>query len=179
MSAADPAREASAVPSGARPGSLAVGLLVGIGTAAMGVLFCVLLWRGYEKAREMGAWVETPAHVLVADIEPFHPTPHSPEAYRLRLEYAYDFGGRPFTSSRYKRIDGPSNHRKKIEAIIKRVPAGSDVVCFVDPDDPATAVLRRDSRAPLYTIWFPGLFVVGGLGIAFGSLRQLVRRLRR
>jgi hypothetical protein len=32
-------------------------------------------------------------------------------------------------------------------------------------------VLRPDSLAPGYSIWFPSLFVIGGLGIAVRALR--------
>ena len=37
----------------------------------------------------------------------------------------------------------------------------------------AFAVLKMDSQAAGYSIWFPGLFVIGGLGIAG---RALVKR---
>jgi hypothetical protein len=44
--------------------------------------------------------------------------------------------------------------------------------CRVNPADPAVAVLRIDSRAPGYSLWFPALFVVGGVGIVVGALRR-------
>jgi hypothetical protein len=46
------------------------------------------------------------------------------------------------------------------------------MVCFVNPADPSFAILEKDSKAVIYTIWFPGLFVVGGLGMAVQALRK-------
>jgi hypothetical protein len=37
--------------------------------------------------------------------------------------------------------------------------------CRVNPHDPDFAVLKPDSLAPGYSIWFPALFVIGGLGM--------------
>jgi len=44
-------------------------------------------------------------------------------------------------------------------------------VCFVNPTAPDEAVLKRGSRGALFSIWFPLLFVVGGLGVAINALR--------
>jgi len=41
---------------------------------------------------------------------------------------------------------------------------------WMDKVDHDFAVLKPDSQAPGYSIWFPALFVVGGLGIAFRAL---------
>jgi hypothetical protein len=35
-------------------------------------------------------------------------------------------------------------------------------------------VLKRDSKAPGYSLWFPIIFVVGGLGIIVGAVRSWV-----
>jgi hypothetical protein len=42
----------------------------------------------------------------------------------------------------------------------------------VNPALPAEAVLEHASRAALYSIWFPLLFVVGGLGMLRGALKR-------
>jgi hypothetical protein len=45
-------------------------------------------------------------------------------------------------------------------------------VCYVNPSDPTIAILKHGTRAALYSIWFPLLFVVGGLGIAWTAIRR-------
>ena len=42
--------------------------------------------------------------------------------------------------------------------------------CFVDPQNPQLAILKPDSLAPGYSIWFPALFMIAGLGITFNAL---------
>jgi hypothetical protein len=44
--------------------------------------------------------------------------------------------------------------------------------CRVDPANPDFAVLKPDSLAPGYSIWFPALFVIGGPGIAVRALTR-------
>jgi hypothetical protein len=48
-------------------------------------------------------------------------------------------------------------------------------MAFVNPAQPDFAVLKPDTKAAGYSIWFPLLFVVGGLGIV---VRAIVRRAR-
>ena len=57
-----------------------------------------------------------------------------------------------------------------MESRIKEYPAGKTTTCRVNPNNPDFAVLKPDSLAPGYSIWFPGLFVIGGLGITFRAL---------
>ena len=47
---------------------------------------------------------------------------------------------------------------------------GNETVCYLDPDAPELVVLKKDSKAALYTIWFPCLFIVGGAGMIFSAL---------
>ena len=39
-----------------------------------------------------------------------------------------------------------------------------------EPETYSWADLVRDKRTAIYSIWFPAIFVVGGLGIALSSL---------
>jgi hypothetical protein len=44
------------------------------------------------------------------------------------------------------------------------------MICYVDPKSPDRAVLKRDTKAALYSIWFPCLFVIGGAGMILSAL---------
>ena len=106
--------------------------------------------------------------------ESFLPTPHSPVGYRFHVAYEYEFGGQRYTSDRFKPVDGPTSHVDRAKARLAQFPSGKAVVCYVDPGDPSEALLKRGSKAPLYSIWFPALFVLGGLGIMGGATRRMV-----
>jgi hypothetical protein len=43
-------------------------------------------------------------------------------------------------------------------------------VCWLDPDLPEMVVLKKDSKAALYTIWFPFLFIIGAVGMIYSAL---------
>jgi hypothetical protein len=148
--------------------------VLGLGLAGMGGLFVALMWASYLQARETYHWAETPCHIVRSEVEEFRPTPHSPPAYRYHVGFAYSAAGAQQVSVHRappRRNPWTTNHRARAEALAARYPVGSDAVCYVDPGDPAMAVLERGSKGPLYAIWFPALFVAGGLGIAAGALR--------
>ncbi|MDG2123141.1 MAG: DUF3592 domain-containing protein [Verrucomicrobiales bacterium] len=135
---------------------------------AMGVVFIALLWGSYQRAKQTHTWTATPCHIVRSESEPFQPSDHSPTSYHFRVEFAYEVDGKTLSSTNYKRPrrnEWTSKHEGTVDKLVHEFPAGSDTTCYVDPADPAMAVLKRESKAPLYTIWFPGLFVAGGLGI--------------
>lgn len=152
--------------------SAAGGAVFGFVVAAMGAFFTVALWVGFQRAKETRGWAETPCEVTRSEVSEERPTPNSPLAYRAVVEYRYRFDGRPRVGSSVKRVDGPTSHRHRAEAVVAEFPAGAKVSCWVDPENPDTAVLKHGTLAPLYSIWFPGLFVVAGVGIALASLRR-------
>ena len=92
------------------------------------------------------------------------------------VRYRYSVGAQSYVSERIRRVDGPKADREDAEAIREQYTPGQTVTCYVRPDDPQFAILKHDTRAALYTIWFPLLFVVGGLRMAWGAVRAMRRR---
>ncbi|MFP6872668.1 MAG: DUF3592 domain-containing protein [Verrucomicrobiales bacterium] len=146
------------------------GFFFGSLIAAMGGYFVFALYTGAERARQTRSWVETSCMIVKSQVDEGRPTPNSPVQHRAVVEYEYDFDGKTRRGNRIKRVEGPTSHRERAEGKVADYPVGSSVVCWVNPHAPEEAILRHDSMAPLYTIWFPGLFVVGGVGIAVSSL---------
>lgn len=162
---------------GRRLPSLLGGLVIGGTLAAMGALFVyALLGLGYAKAVDSDGWEETPCTIVKSEVKTERATPHSPGlSHELEIEYHYEFGGKSYQSTRYRRIATRSAHQSKMEAIASRYPVRSQAVCYVDPVNPADAVLKKDTKAVGYTAWFPGLFVIGGLGIMIASVCRFFR----
>lgn len=143
---------------------------LGLFIALAGLLFTGVLWRSYQRAMETRAWIETPCRILSSVVLSEHPTPHSPMAYRLGLQYEYEFKGTRHIGTKVKRVEGESPHKDKIEALADDYPGGRTTVCFVNPGQPEEAILQHATKAALYTIWFPLLFVLGGGMMAWRSL---------
>ncbi len=147
---------------------------VGLALAAGGAFFCWALWFAYQRASETDLWVETPCQIVVSAVaEAEGKDQYEREQYEFLVRYHYVFEGTPYNSERVKYSpSGPilASDREKIEKWVKRFPPGMETACYVNPDTPAEAVLKKNTKAPLYTLWFPLLFVAAGLGIAVSSL---------
>jgi hypothetical protein len=147
--------------------------LVGMGLflAMAGMLFTWVLWRAFTRAEETRSWVETPCRIVGSLVRSERPSPNSNMSHRAEVRYVYEFGGQNRTGSRVKRVDGATTHEERAQAVVAAYPVGMQTVCYVNPAQPAEAVLKQGSRGALYSIWFPLLFVVGGLGVAVNALR--------
>jgi hypothetical protein len=139
---------------------------IGLSLAAAGLLFSNLLWKAYQRAAETHRWTETPCQILDSSIEEVRKVLSLPPQYEPKITYIYTVNEENFQNNQLRRVPGQSFKKKSdAEEVIKRYPAGQGALCYVNPDDPKTAILQRETKAALYTIWFPLLFVVGGLGM--------------
>lgn len=177
----DPAIETTTNPRGAGSGLAGRWFLVvlGLSLALVGGLFVGLMGRSFLRAREMRTWPEVPCVILVSEIETRLHDPQSPQEYRHSLGFGYEWQGIPRTGDHISlRGSSWSSKRELVEQRAAEYPVGKTTTCLVDPESPDFAVLKPDSLAPGYSIWFPGLFVIGGLGIAVRALipRKSTRR---
>jgi hypothetical protein len=152
------------------------GFFFGSLIAAMGGYFVFALYVGAQRAKQTRSWEETACIIVKSQVDEGRPTPNSPVQYLAVVEYEYTFGGTTRRGNRIKRVEGPTSHRGRAEEKVADYPTGNSAVCWVNPHAPDEVILRHDSMAPLYTIWFPGLFVIGGAGIALGALMGMRTR---
>lgn len=144
---------------------------VGLSLAAVGALFIWYLWAVYQKAGKMDHWVETPCLLEKSAMDDSELTQRYATKYTYISEYRYQYQGRSYLGKQYKRLQPASGDKRKITKLLKANPAGSQMICYVDPDEPENAVLVKDSKASIYSIWFPALFLVGGLVMAISVFR--------
>lgn len=130
------------------------------------------LWAVFQKSSLMNDWVETPCVIEKSAVDDSGLNQHYGTMYSLITSYNYVFDGKGYTGSKYKRIQPAGSDRKKIEKKQEEYPVGASTVCFVDPDHPAAAVLKKDSKGSIFSIWFPGLFVLGGVGMIVSVFRK-------
>lgn len=146
--------------------------MLGLAFIAMGSVFTFVLWQSWRKAEETRAWTPVEALVISSQVLTDRPTPHSPLKYTAEVHYRYTYSGQTYASRRIKRVDGPSSHKDKAEAVVGEHAPGSIVTCYVNPAHPDFAILVQGTRAALYSIWFPLLFVVGGAGMLWSAIRR-------
>ena len=140
-----------------------------------GSFFAWRMWLSYEKAQVTRQWRQVPCRIVSSRIISERPTPHSPPAHRVEVRYEYEFNAVKRSSSRIRQVEAaPTQHLDQAQQKQQSYPTGSSQVCFVNPASPNEAVLQHASRAALYSIWFPLLFVVGGIGMIRGALRRVI-----
>ena len=161
-------------PHSAGVGSLLGGVALGLLIATMGVIFVFALVRGYGRANETREWTEVPMKITKSEIFG-QDIDSGPPEYKAIIEYAFTYAGKPATGTGIKRTEGFTKHRSKAQRVVKRYPVGSEGTCFVNPQDPGQTVIKHNTTAVLYTVWFPGVFVIAGLGIATGSVLAYFR----
>ncbi|MGE9271516.1 MAG: DUF3592 domain-containing protein [Verrucomicrobiales bacterium] len=144
--------------------------LIGLMLAAIGLVFTWLMWRSFDRARQIETWPFVPCAILESTVEQRRIGPEMPLEFSYGVRYAYDWEGKEYESERVGlRKTSWSRRREKAEALVEKYPEGSVQECRVNPGDPEMSVLARESKAPGYSIWFPLIFVVGGFGVVVGA----------
>jgi len=150
---------------------------VGLFLAMLGGVFVFLMARSFLRAKEMRSWPEVPCVIIVSDIEERRHDPQSPREYRHNVGFGYEWKGAAKSGEHTSLRDNPwTSNRAAAEKRAAEYPVGKATTCRVNPANPDFAVLKPDSLAPGYSIWFPGLFIVGGLGITIRALLPASRR---
>lgn len=155
--------------TGARVYLTVIGLLL----ALAGSVFTWLMWRSFDRAREVEGWPSVPCVILRSEAEERQIDPGGPVERRFGVLFGYEWQGKAFESERLRLRGSPwTGKAEGIAELLEKYPVGARTECRVDPEDPSMAVLERESKGPGYSLWFPVLFVVGGLGIVAGAWRR-------
>lgn len=150
-------------------------VIFGLIIAGIGGLFTALMWDSYQRASAMHAWPKAEAVILSSEIEEWKHDEYSAKEYRVKLLYGYEWKGEAMTGERIVARGNPwAKERARAERQLEDFPEGMKTMAFVNPEEPDFAVLKPDTKAAGYSIWFPLLFVTGGLGITFKAVRKEV-----
>lgn len=147
-------------------------IFLGLLVAAIGFAFAYWMLAGYQKVAATYKWPEVPCTIMHSAIVEDTRVPNAVPDYRIDVLFQYEFAGETRTSERVETRVRRVKETDKLEGLYKTIPIGTKTVCYVNPEDPDFAILKRNSKAALYTIWFPGLFIVGGLGVAIAAIRK-------
>ncbi|GAA5481018.1 DUF3592 domain-containing protein [Haloferula sargassicola] len=154
--------------------------LIGLSLAGVGGVFAVLMWKSFMRAEDVDHWPLVPCSILESRVGSRRDDPDwpagMPQEFRFEVRYVYEWQDRQWESTRYRLRGAPwSDTPSAAEELVLKYPEGSVAECHVNPDQPDQAVLRGETKAAGYSLWFPLLFVVGGLGIVAGAWRPRSR----
>ena len=147
---------------------------IGLAVALMGALFMALLWKSYQSAKETRGWPTVEGRITDAAVVERQLGPEIPAEYSLGISYEYEWEGKEYEGDHLKRRENPwYKERARIDIDLENWLPGSQLPVFVNPADPEEAVLAHETKAGGYSIWFPALFVVAGVGILLTALRKI------
>ena len=129
------------------------GLLIGLGAFGLfGVLFLMgvdaLYFGHFVAQRNVTAsqgWVETRCEILEAGVDVHSDFDHG-DWYTLSVKFKYEFDRQEYISDRYDFSYGAHSDEAVLQAVVSKLPPGTQTVCYVNPDDPSEAVLKREGE---------------------------------
>ncbi len=143
---------------------------LGLCLIGAGTIFVNYLWGAYQRATLMDSWVESEAEVKVSKVADGGFDQRGLPKYRHELSYRYSFKGENYEGNQARRLPTESSELKKVKKYVDRYPAPSIRPVWINPTNPAQSVLKKDTKASLYSIWFPCLFVIGGVGMIANAI---------
>lgn len=152
-------------------------ILIAMGTVfllAGGAFVYFLAILPIVRVQQAKAWIATPCEILSSEVETHRGD--DGDTYRVAITYRYRVDGQTYTGDRYQFVPGSSSGRSGKAKIVRQYPAGSAATCYVNPADPAEAVIeRRYTRDMLFGL-IPLVFVFAGAGMMVGGVVTLRRR---
>jgi uncharacterized protein DUF3592 len=132
----------------------------------LGLCFTGLMIYGFFRSARTLLWDETRCTIVRSEVEEHPDAADSSEAYRFKVAYIYTIGGQRYTSDRYRHGYSGSSQIAEARKLADHYPVGSPATCYVNPDQPSSAMLRRPNLWSVLFLPFPLLFVaVGGGGL--------------
>jgi len=127
--------------------------LVVVAIAGAMVFSVAPLWR----ARASLGWIETRCQIERSEVET------GDQSYRAQIEYTYEAAGRRRAGDRIDfAVPSWSRARAGSDEQVARYPAGSEVACWYDRDEPSSVALSRTAPESFWLLLVVG-FGAGGL----------------
>ena len=154
---------------------LAVAFIVG------GLFMGGKLILGVVEYFRMQSWEEVPAKIVRAELQ-FFSKQSKNDHHRAAAEYRYRYRGRDYTGKRIGVDDigpyGPFG-RDLVAELQESRRSGKAIPCYVDPEEPAEAVLFRGPPWQTFMKWAAGMLACLGIGIGLVIFQEPAGRRKR
>jgi len=142
-------------------------LLIGLGLFIGG---CIATWFLSIKPviKTLGArdWPAVPCKIISAELETH--TDSDGTSYTFDIDYEYTYNGKTYKSDKYAFIPQAEGNRKSRLKIVNKYKQTQNPVCYVNPENPSEAVLKRGFHKGLLFAIFPPVLALIGL-LVIGS----------
>jgi hypothetical protein len=142
-------------------GKLLIGLALFIGG-------CIATWffsiKPILKTLDARDWPAVPCKIISAELKTH--TDSDGTSYTFDIDYRYTYDGKTYKSDKYAFIPQAKGNRKSKLNVINQYKQTQNPLCYVNPENPSEAVLRRGfHKGLLFAIIPPVLALIGLLVI--------------
>lgn len=149
--------------------------MIGLMLVLIGGIFEWLMWRSYQQAKASRSWPQAEAVILHTRVDK-RQIKGSPKEFRVNILYGYTFDAKNISSNRFSpRGSKWTKDESTAKELMKTYPVGTSHQVWVDPSSPGDGILKHDTKAAGYSLWFPAVIIVGGLGMVWGAIRSSSR----
>ena len=166
---------AKPISESANPGCFSIGFVALFGSVFLFAGLAVIVTQvvmPWFSAKAAADWSQVPCKILSSDIEVRHGETTS---HFVDIEYEYSVANQMHRGTNYD-FSTMSRRRKVCREIIARYPVGKKSTCYVDPDDPDSAVLDRTPVFAWSLLFLGGIFSVVGASVAIGIPFAMTRK---
>jgi hypothetical protein len=149
--------------------------VLGLILAGAGAVGTGFLWKAYSRSKEEQKWQKMHTVIDRSEMEEVKDSLNAAPRFEVTIKYSYTVDLKSIESYRVKRADANIIGKPKVtrsiadksvaEKLLADYPMSKSTFCYVNPEDPTQAVLEQAGFGSIYSIWFPLLFVAGGLGM--------------
>lgn len=133
-----------------------------------GLVFAAFI--GYQ-AMENLAEHDWAAHTCVIDSARIDTVSSRDEPFEFKVSYHWQYQGQTYHSSRAASSEQKFSNYKDAQDLLDRFSVDSSVTCYLNPNDPADALLIQGSLWLFVLLLFPLLFVVVGVVVARSMIK--------
>ena len=155
------------------------GLLIVIGMGAFAVFMGSMLGynlflKPYLQVQASYTWQPAKAKVLYCQSrEGRSGGKNSHTQYYLKIGYQYQWNNKSYTGKRYCFGGAPTGF--EMHRIIRQMKQGTNINCFVNPNNPAESVISRAIELSAVGIGLCSTFILIGLALIFFPARSFLR----
>ncbi|MHC4365417.1 MAG: DUF3592 domain-containing protein, partial [Planctomycetota bacterium] len=142
-------------------------LLIGLGLFIGG---CIATWlfsiKPIIKTLDARDWLAVRCKIISAELETH--TDSDGTTYTFDIDYEYAYKGKTYKSDKYAFSPEAEGNRKSKLKVVNKYKQNQNPVCYVNPENPSEAVLKRGFHKGLLFGTFPPVLVLIGL-LVIGS----------
>ncbi|OVE76166.1 hypothetical protein BVX97_01895 [bacterium E08(2017)] len=132
---------------------------------AMGLAFCFFIVQDTIQTFKTYAWHETECTITSSSVS----TGGGENPYEPRIKYNYKVQGVTYTSDKVSRKSQGYSNYGKANRIALKYPVGGKATCYVNPEQPREAILKKDGPWVMFFVLIPLIFVLVGGGGLYGT----------